>query len=76
MTRSGPPTNSFTRLGILPPILVALLAALLLAGCGFRGPLYLPEDEPSADESELATEVEREADEAEENEEREGEDGS
>jgi predicted small lipoprotein YifL len=29
--------------------LAALLAALLLAGCGQKGPLYLPDDEQAAE---------------------------
>lgn len=30
----------------IPVIVVALLAPLMIGGCGLRGPLYLPEDKP------------------------------
>jgi predicted small lipoprotein YifL len=31
------------------PVIAALLAALLLAGCGKKGPLYLPDNPPKPD---------------------------
>ena len=30
------------------PLLSILLAALAIGGCGYKGPLYLPQDEPAA----------------------------
>lgn len=49
--------------------LLALLSSCLLAACGLRGPLYLPEDEPTAKpdtaqnaESEESEEEEKEED--------------
>jgi predicted small lipoprotein YifL len=30
------------------PVLVGLLAAVLLAGCGQKGPLYLPDQKPQS----------------------------
>jgi predicted small lipoprotein YifL len=29
------------------PVIVAVLATLLLAGCGKKGPLYLPDNPPT-----------------------------
>jgi predicted small lipoprotein YifL len=46
-----------SRIAIRTLLVFAVVLALLSAGCGFRGPLYLPEDPPADQAEPSATEM-------------------
>ena len=47
ISRRSPYTGGMLRTGI--PLIVAFAFAFTLAGCGMKGDLYLPPEEPAAD---------------------------